>query len=107
VRDLFFGGRVWIYGAFEFELLGETQEIGGGGFGDAGGGAVRAELVEVAEDVAEDFKRRDGAGGRVAGVEQVFEREFVDARRQVFKFRVDFEAVEVADDEQRGFSSAS
>ena len=70
VRDLLFGGA-GSGGALEFELLGEAEKVAGGGLGDAGGGDAGAELVEVAEDVAEDFEWRQSAGGGIAVVEQV------------------------------------
>ena len=57
-------------------------------------------LVVVAEEVAEDFKRREGAGGGVGGDEEVVEGEGEDAGRGVFEFGVDLEADEVADDEE-------
>jgi hypothetical protein len=57
VRDLFAGER---RGALlDLEALGEAEEIGGGGAGDADGGAVGAEIVVVGEEA-----RRTSTGGR-------------------------------------------
>lgn len=59
MRDFFLGKAIGGGGAFEFEALGEFEEVGGGSLGDAGGGDGGAKLVEVAEDVA-----RTSSGGR-------------------------------------------
>jgi hypothetical protein len=57
VRDLFFGERIGGCGAFEFELLGELEEVGGGVAGDALGDGLWTKHVAVAEDVAKDVLR--------------------------------------------------
>ena len=100
VRDLFLGRALRGGGAFEFDALGEAEEVGRGGLGNANGGGAWAQLVVVVEDVAEDFQRWEGAGGGVLVDEEVVEGEGIDAGGSVFELGVDFEVDEVADDEQ-------
>jgi hypothetical protein len=57
-------------------------------------------LVEISEDVAEDFEGRQGTGGGVSVDEKVIEGECVYAGRKVFKLGVDFEADKVANDQE-------
>lgn len=103
VRDLLPGvdGCVGVAALFDFEALGEAGEDLGGFLGDEGVGAVGAEGVGVAEECAEDFERwkRAGGGGLVAV--EIGEIEGVDALAGGGEVGVDFEAVEVADDEER------
>jgi hypothetical protein len=100
VGDLFLGRTVRSDGALEFDALGEAEEVGCSGLGDANGSRAGTQLVEVAEDVTEDFERRQSAGGGVLVYEEFVEVEGVDAGGQVLKLGVDFEADEVADDEE-------
>ncbi len=81
-------------------LLREAEEVGGGGLGYALGGDAGAELVVVAEDVAEDFEGRNRAGRRIAGDEKVVKIEGVDAGGKVLELGVNFEADEVAADDE-------
>lgn len=101
VSDLLFGGSMGCERFFEFEFFCEAEEVGCGGLCDRNCDDVGSKLIEVAEDVAEYVERRDGAGRSVAGDEKVVKGEGEDAGRSVFELGVDFEASEVANDEQR------
>ena len=57
--------------------------------------------VKSLKDVAQDFERRQGAGGGVLVFEQVVECELEAAGRKVFELGVNFETDEVADYEER------
>src|SRR5665213_1713975 len=101
MRDLFARGLRGD-GLLQLDALGEAKEVGGGGLRNTGCGEFGPELVVVAEDVAEDFQRRERGGSGVAGIKEIVQREGVDTAGRVLKLGVDLEANEVADDEERG-----
>ena len=92
---------------FAFEAFGEVAEEFGRFLGDASVGVFGTEYVVVAEEGAEDFKRRERAGGGDVVAVEVVEGESIDALAGGGEVGVNFEALKVADDERGGLPRSS
>ena len=69
--------------------------------GDTRSGPLRPQQFRFREDSAQDFQRRQGAIGRGSRGEQIVQAEAVYLRFRAIEVRMNFEAILVADHQQR------